>query len=56
MTKEERKKYVDICLRINNIQLHSEILDLVIKSVDLVDKKKGNSNISDALKLKNDKP
>lgn len=52
MTSEERQQYIDICLRINNIQLHPNILDLVIKSVDLVDRKKGNADIYDALKLK----
>lgn len=55
MTPEERQQYIDICLRINNIQLHHDILELVIKSVDLVDKKKGNTDICDALKLKNKK-
>lgn len=52
MTPEERQQYIDICLRINNIQLHESILEMVIKSVDLVDKKKGNTDICDALKLK----
>lgn len=55
MTQEERQQYIDICLRINNIQLHTDILEMVIKSVDLVDKKKGNTDICDALKLKNKK-
>lgn len=52
MTQEEILHYIDICLRINNIQLHANILEIVVKSVDLVNKKKGNTDICDALKLK----
>lgn len=45
MNAEGRQQYIDICLRINNIQLHPDILEMVIKSVDLVDEKKGDEYI-----------
>lgn len=51
LSKEERQKYIDVGLRILNIQLHPELLAKVIKVIDLVDKKKGNTNIEDVIKI-----
>lgn len=51
MSEQERQKYIDVGLRILNIQLHPELLAKVIKVVDLVDKKKGNTNIEDIIKI-----
>lgn len=54
MTPEEKIKYVDVGLRLLNIELHKELLDKVIKVIEIVDKKKGNSNVKDFLDLKNE--
>ena len=51
MTEQERQKYIDVGLRILNIQLHPELLTKVIKVIDLVDKKKGDVNIEDIIKI-----
>jgi hypothetical protein len=51
MTQEERQKYIDVGLRILNIQLHPELLTKIIKVIDIVDKKKGNTNIEDIIKI-----
>lgn len=51
LSKEERQKYIDVGLRILNIQLHPELLTKVIKVIDLVDKKKGGTNIEDIIKI-----
>lgn len=51
MTEQERQKYIDVGLRILNIQLHPELLAKVIKVIDLVDKKKGDVNIEDIIKI-----
>lgn len=51
MTQEERRKYIDVGLRMLNIQLHPELLIKVIKVIDIVDKKKGNTNIEDIIKI-----
>ena len=51
MTPEERQKYIDIGLRMRNIQLHPELLKKVLEIVDLVDRKKGDTNIQDVIKL-----
>ena len=55
MTQEERQSYVDIALRIRNIQLHPELLKKVLETVDLVDRKKGKANIRDIIKLETKK-
>lgn len=54
MKPEEREHCIDACLRILNVQLHKEVLKLVIKSVDLVDKTKGECDIKQVLNLKKD--
>ena len=54
MTPEEKIKYVDVGLRLLNIELHKEILNKVIKVIEIVDKKKGNSNVKDFLDIKNE--
>lgn len=54
MTPEEKIKYVDVGLRLLNIELHKELLDKVIKVIEIIDKKKGNSNVKDFLDLKNE--
>ena len=43
MTPEERQKYIDIGLRMRNIELHPELLKKVLEVVSLVDKKKRKS-------------
>jgi hypothetical protein len=53
MTPEERQSYIDIGLRMRNIQLHPELLKKVLEIVDLVDRKKGNANIQDVIELEN---
>jgi|LakMenEpi03Aug12_release.lakeMendotaPanAssembly.Ray.scaffolds.fasta_scaffold3059109_2 hypothetical protein len=54
MKPEEKIQYVDVGLRLLNIQLHKELLKKVIQVIEVVDKKKGNSNIQDFLELKNE--
>jgi hypothetical protein len=53
MTPEERQSYIDIGLRMRNIQLHPDLLKKVLEIVDLVDRKKGNANIQDVIELEN---
>jgi hypothetical protein len=55
MTPEERQSYIDIGLRMRNIQLHPELLKKVLETVDLVDRKKGKANIQDIIKLETKK-
>jgi hypothetical protein len=50
-SNEDRLKYIDVGLRLANIQLHKELLEKVVKIVDLVDKKGGKANIEDIVKL-----
>jgi len=54
MTPEEKIQYVDVGLRLLNIELHKELLKKVIKVIEVVDKKKGNSNVKDFLDIKNE--
>jgi hypothetical protein len=54
MTPEEKIQYVDVGLRLLNIELHKELLKKVIKVIEIVDKKKGNSNVKDFLDIKNE--
>lgn len=51
MTKEERIKNIDVCLRLANIQIHQTLLERVIAMIDLVDKKKNKTNIKDVINL-----
>jgi hypothetical protein len=55
MTKENRQKYIDVGLRMRNIELHPDLLKKVLEVVDLVDRKKGKSNIQDIIELENKK-
>jgi len=55
MTQEERLQYIDVGLRIANIELHKTLLEKVLLIVDLVDKKKGKANIKDVINLINKK-
>ena len=51
MTLDEKVTYVNVGLRLVNIELHKDILEKVIKIIEVVDKKKGNSNIMDFIKI-----
>jgi len=49
MKKTNRLNYIDISLRVLNIQLSPDILKKVVDVVDLVDKKRGDTDIKDIL-------
>jgi hypothetical protein len=51
MTPQERMSYIDVALRMANIEIHKVILEKVIEIVDLVDRKKGNANIKDVIEI-----
>lgn len=51
ITKEERQKYIDVGLRLRNVELYPELLKKVLEVVDLVDKKGGEANIQDIIEL-----
>jgi len=55
MTKENRQKYIDVGLRMRNIELHPDLLRKVLEVVDLVERKKGKANIQDIIELENKK-
>jgi hypothetical protein len=55
MTKDNRQKYVDVGLRMRNIELHPDLLKKVLEVVDLVERKKGKANIQDIIELENKK-
>lgn len=55
MKPEQRQIYIDVGLRLRNIELHPELLKKVLQVVDLIDKTKGNANINDIIKLDNKK-
>ena len=52
MTKEERLTYIDVSLRISNIELSKLFLEKIVKIIDLVDEEKGKTDIKDLIKLK----
>jgi len=51
MTTEEKQNYVRIGLSIINIEIHPDILTKVIEVIKIVNKKKGNSNVEDFIKM-----
>lgn len=55
MTQDEKIQYVDVGLRFLNIELHKELLIKVIKVIEVVDKKKGKTNIMDFIKIQTNK-
>lgn len=55
MTQDDKIRYVDIGLRLLNIELHKELLIKVVKVIDIVDKKKGKTNIMDFIKIQSNK-
>ena len=50
-SNEERLKYIDVALRLANIQLNQELLVKVLKVVDLVNEKGGKVSVEDIVKL-----
>ncbi len=55
MTPEQRFDYLDLALRINNIQLSEHILKTTLACVDLIDKTKGKVYLDECLKITNNK-
>jgi len=55
MTPEERQKYIDVGLRMRNIELHPELLKKVLEVVSLIDKKGEKANIQDVIELERKK-
>jgi len=51
MKKTTRLNYIDIALRTASIQLHKDTLEIVVKIIDLVDKKQGDTDIKDILEI-----
>ena len=49
MKSENRLKYIDVALRLNNIELHKDLLIKVINIIDIVDKKGGKATTKDIL-------
>jgi hypothetical protein len=47
----DRLKYIDVALRLANIQLNQELLVKVVKVVDLVNEKGGKVSVEDIVKL-----
>jgi len=43
MTQQERLQILDVALRAASIQLHKDILETAVKIIDLIDKKKGET-------------
>lgn len=52
MTPKEKTKYVKTILAFQNIELCDELLEKVIKTIELVDTKKGNITMLDMAKLR----
>lgn len=52
MKEKDRLKYIDVALRIANVDINKTLLLKLIDVIDLVDKKGGNVNIKDVLDLK----
>lgn len=55
MTPEEKIQYVNYGLKLLSIELHRDLLEKVIKVIEVVDEKKGQTTMKDILKLKNKK-
>lgn len=51
MTPEERLQYIDVACRAAHIQLHKDVLERVLKIIDLVDDKKGKTDLMDIITL-----
>lgn len=55
MTPEEKIQYVNYGLKLLSIELHKDLLEKVIKVIEVVDKKKGQTTMKDIIELKNQK-
>lgn len=55
MTPEEKFQYVNYGLKILSIELHKDLLEKVIKVIEVVDNKKGQTTVKDIIELKNQK-
>jgi hypothetical protein len=51
MTPQERMTYIDVALRMSNIDIHKVLLEKILSIVDLVDRKKGNASIKDVIEI-----
>jgi hypothetical protein len=51
MTPQERMAYIDVAMRMANIEIHKVLLEKILAIVDLVDRKKGNASIKDVIEI-----
>jgi len=51
MTEEERLQYIDVGLRLANIELHKDLLRRVVAIIDLVAEKEGQADIMDVIRI-----
>ena len=49
MTEEDKIKYIDVALRLQNIEINKDLLQKIVKTIDVVNKKKGKSTLKDFL-------
>lgn len=52
MTPEEKIQYVNYGLKLLSIELHKDLLEKVIKVIEVVDRKQGKTTMKDILQLK----
>jgi len=51
MTQEERLQYIDVGLRLANVDLHKDLLKRIIAIIDLVAEKEGQADIMDVIHI-----
>jgi len=49
MKSENRFKYINVALRLNDIEIHPNLLVKVIKIIDIINKKGGKATTKDIL-------
>lgn len=53
MTPEEKLEIIDIALKLQSIHINKEILEKIVLTIDLVNKRKNKTNLSDIINIRN---
>lgn len=53
MESNERIKIIDVALRLQSIHVNTDLLEKIIKTIDLVNKRKNKTNLQDIINIRN---
>lgn len=53
MESNERIKIIDVSLKLQSIHINADLLEKIIKTIDVVNKRKNKTNLQDIINIRN---